>query len=87
MRILRARLLDIEVEKQHKERSEMRRGQVGTGERSEKVRTYNFPQDRMTDHRIGFTRHNLPGLLDGDIDDVLDALSAVHQAEALKGGG
>jgi peptide chain release factor 1 len=85
MRILRARLLDIEVEKQHKERSEMRRGQVGTGERSEKVRTYNFPQDRMTDHRIGLSRHNLPELLDGDIDDVIDALQANEQAELLKG--
>jgi len=86
MRILRARLLDIEVERQHQEQSEMRRGQVGTGERSEKVRTYNFPQDRMTDHRIGFTRHNLPTLLDGDLDGVIDALQANEQAELLKGG-
>jgi peptide chain release factor 1 len=85
MRILRARLLDAEVERQHQERSEMRRGQVGTGERSEKVRTYNFPQDRMTDHRIGFTRHNLPELLDGDLEEVIDALQANEQAELLKG--
>jgi len=85
MRILRARLLDIEREKQHQERCDMRRGQVGTGERAEKVRTYNFPQDRMTDHRIGLTRHNLPALLDGDLDDVIDALQANEQAELLKG--
>jgi len=85
MRILRARLLDAERARQHQERSEMRRGQVGTGERSEKARTYNFPQDRMTHHRIGLTRHNLPALLDGDLDDVIDALQANEQAELLKG--
>jgi peptide chain release factor 1 len=85
MRILRARLLDIEIERQHQERSQMRRGQVGTGDRAEKVRTYNFPQDRMTDHRIGLTRHNLPALLDGDLDGVIDALQANEQAELLKG--
>jgi len=69
MRILRARLLDIEVERQHKGRSEMRRGQVGTGERSEKVRTYNFPQDRMSDHRIERAGRSAQGLRAGTLVD------------------
>ncbi|MEK6607543.1 MAG: peptide chain release factor 1 [Myxococcota bacterium] len=85
MKVLRTRLMDIEHERQQRERSDARRGQIGTGERSEKIRTYNFPQDRMTDHRIGLTRHNLPSLLDGSLDDVLDALQGHYQAEALKG--
>ena len=58
---------------------------MGTGELAEKVLTYNFPQDLMTDHRIGLTRHNLPALLDGDLEDVIDALQANEQAELLKG--
>ena len=85
MRILRSKLLDIEREKQETAEREARRAQVKTGDRSEKIRTYNFPQDRLTDHRIGLTKHNLPKLLDGDIQDMIDALRAHYQAEALKG--
>ena len=66
MGVLRARLYKIEVEKQQREQTEARRSQVGSAERAEKIRTYNFPQDRMTDHRIGLTLHNLPRILDGD---------------------
>lgn len=84
LKILRSRLMDIEQEKQEAERSEERRSQVGSAERSEKIRTYNFPQDRLTDHRIGLTRHNLQSIMDGDIQDMLDALRAYFQAEALK---
>jgi peptide chain release factor 1 len=85
MRILRTKLLDIEREKQESAEREARRLQVKSGDRSEKIRTYNFPQDRVTDHRIGLTRHNLQKFMDGDIQDVIDALRAHHQAEALKG--
>jgi len=84
LKILRSRLLELEQAKQDAERSEARRSQVGTGERSEKIRTYNFPQDRLTDHRIGLTRHNLQEVLDGDIQDLIDALRTHFQAEALK---
>jgi peptide chain release factor 1 len=83
MAVLRARLLDIEQRKQREEIDSSRRSQVGTGDRSEKIRTYNFPQDRMTDHRISYTRHNLPSLLDGDLDDVIDALQEAEQQEKL----
>jgi peptide chain release factor 1 len=74
MAVLRARLYDIEQSKRDQEIESNRRSQVGTGDRSEKVRTYNFPQDRVTDHRIGYSAHHLDGLLDGDIDDLVDAL-------------
>ncbi|MBL8635283.1 MAG: peptide chain release factor 1 [Myxococcales bacterium] len=85
MRILRTKLLDIEREKQESAEREARRLQVKSGDRSEKIRTYNFPQDRVTDHRIGLTRHNLQKFMDGDVQDVIDALRAHHQAELLKG--
>ncbi|MGE5542132.1 MAG: peptide chain release factor 1, partial [Bacillota bacterium] len=68
---------------QHEELAETRRSQVGTGERSERIRTYNFPQSRVTDHRIGLTVHNLDAIMDGDIGDILDALAADEQARLL----
>jgi peptide chain release factor 1 len=77
-------MLDLEIQKQKDAIARDRRSQVGTGERSEKIRTYNFPQNRLTDHRINLTLHRLPEILDGDIDPVLDALQAHHQAEQLK---
>jgi peptide chain release factor 1 len=85
MRILRSKLLEIETEKQATAERDARRAQVKTGDRSEKIRTYNFPQDRMTDHRIGLTKHNLPKLLDGEIQEIIDALRTHFQAEALRG--
>lgn len=83
MAILRARLFEMEDAKRRAEIESTRRSQVGTGERSEKIRTYNFPQSRVTDHRIGFTSHNLPVFLDGDIDDLLDELATQDEAERL----
>lgn len=84
MAVLRTRLMDVEMRKQREKIDTSRRTQVGSGERAEKIRTYNFPQDRMTDHRIGYTRHSLPSLLDGDLDDVIDALQEAEQAEKLE---
>jgi peptide chain release factor 1 len=83
MAILRSRLLDRERAKAAEAESAMRRSMVGSGERSEKVRTYNFPQDRLTDHRIGLDLHNLPTVMDGDLDKLIDALSNTYQAELL----
>ncbi len=76
MAVLRARLYDIEQSKRTQEIESTRKTQVGTGDRSEKIRTYNFPQDRITDHRIGFTAHHLEGILDGDLDQMIEALVA-----------
>ena len=84
MAVLRARLLAAEVERQQKERSDFRRSQVGTGDRSERVRTYNFPQSRITDHRIGLTIHSLEQALDGDIDVLIDGLVEREEALALE---
>jgi len=84
MAVLRARILDIERRKQQEEVESTRRSQVGTGERAEKIRTYNFPQDRVTDHRIGYTRHNLPALLDGELDDIIAAMQEDEQARLLE---
>ena len=79
MAVLRARLLDREQRRQEEEISRERRSQVGSGERAEKVRTYNFPQSRVTDHRVGQSFHNLPRILDGDLDGVIDALASASQ--------
>ncbi len=84
MAILRARLYQMEQERLANERSETRRSQVGSGERSEKIRTYNFPQNRVTDHRIGKTSYNLVAFLDGEFDEFIDELSATDQAERLE---
>jgi peptide chain release factor 1 len=81
--VLRARLLQIEEARQAEERGEQRRSQVGSGERAEKIRTYNFPDDRITDHRVGVTVHNLPGLLEGDLDRLVEPLAAADQAARL----
>jgi peptide chain release factor 1 len=83
MRILRAHLLERAIEQQRAEIAEDRRRQVGTGERSEKIRTYNFPQDRVTDHRIGKSVHDLPSVLDGNLDDLIDSLAASERLESL----
>jgi peptide chain release factor 1 len=84
MRMLRAKLYEIELEKQRSARDAARKSQVGTGDRSEKIRTYNFPQDRLTDHRINYTRHNLPAVMDGDVDDVVEACRTFFAAQALR---
>ena len=83
MSVLRSRLLDLEIQKKRAADSAARKSMVGTGDRSDKVRTYNYPQDRVTDHRIGKTVHNLPGVLAGDIDDLIDALIMQDQADRL----
>lgn len=83
MAVLRSRLFDIEQQKQMKNTTEQRRSQIGTGERSEKIRTYNYPQDRITDHRIGLTVHNLPGVLDGNLDEIIDQLRQSEQEKLL----
>jgi peptide chain release factor 1 len=84
LKILRARLLDKARDEKMTEISEKRRVQVGTGERSERIRTYNFPQGRLTDHRIGLSLYKLEKILEGEIDEVIDALTTHYQAEALK---
>jgi len=83
LKILRARLLDKAKEEKHLEISEKRRNQVGTGERSERIRTYNFPQGRVTDHRIGLTLYRLEGVLEGDLGELIHTLTTHYQAEAL----
>ncbi len=87
LKILRSRLYDAEMAKQQAGRADLRRSQVGTGDRSERIRTYNFPQSRVTDHRIGFTVHQLAQVLNGGFDPVIDALTANAQVEALKSAG
>jgi len=84
MKMLRAKLFEMELEKQRSARDAARKSQVGTGDRSEKIRTYNFPQDRLTDHRINYTRHNLPAVMDGDVQDVVDACRTFFAAQALR---
>ncbi len=84
MQILRARLYQAEQERRQNERSETRRSQVGSGDRSEKIRTYNFPQNRVTDHRIGKTSHNLTGVLSGGLDEFIEELASTEQTERLE---
>ena len=82
--VLRSRLLEREIERRQEELSQARRAQVGTGERSEKVRTYNFPQNRVTDHRADITLHNLPSVLEGDLDSLIDAVALAEQTRQLE---
>jgi len=84
LKVLKARLYDIERQKREAELSATRKGMIGTGDRSEKIRTYNFPQDRVTDHRIGLTVHNLPSIMDGNLDVLVDPLNSHFQAEKLR---
>jgi peptide chain release factor 1 len=78
MSVLRSRLLQIKIDEEQKELSDARKKLIGSGDRSEKIRTYNFPQDRITDHRIGYSRSNIPTALDGDIDDLIENLQAAE---------
>lgn len=83
LKVLRSRLYDLELEKKQKEEASLRKNQVGTGDRSEKIRTYNFPQGRCTDHRIKLTIHRLDQIMNGDLDEVIDSLIAADQAAKL----
>jgi peptide chain release factor 1 len=87
LRVIRTRILQKRQEDQDREIATQRRSQVGTGDRSERIRTYNFPQGRVTDHRINLTLHKLPQILEGDIDELIDELTTYYQAEALKKTG
>jgi peptide chain release factor 1 len=84
MKVLRARLYEVALAEQQKAIASDRKSQVGSGDRSEKIRTYNFPQSRVTDHRIGLTIHQLHDVLDGDLGEMVQALGAFYQAEKLK---
>jgi peptide chain release factor 1 len=84
MALLRTRLLDIEQSKASESVTEERRSQVGSGERAEKIRTYNFPQNRLTDHRIGLTLHNLPKIMEGELDEMIDTLATTQQTQQLE---
>ena len=83
LKVLRSKLYDLEMQKAHDKESEARRSQVGTGDRSEKIRTYNFPQGRVTDHRIKLTLHRLEQVLNGDLTEIIDSLCAADQAAKL----
>jgi peptide chain release factor 1 len=84
MKVLRSRLYDLEVENQEKERAQERKSQVGSGDRSERIRTYNYPQSRVSDHRINLTLHKLTSIMEGDLDELIDNLATYYQAEKLK---
>ena len=84
MRLLASKLYEIQQEKLESEVTGMRRSQVGTGMRNERIRTYNFPQGRVTDHRIGLTLYKIDSIMDGGIDEIIDALATANQAEKLK---
>ena len=85
MRLLRSRLYQMEKEKQDKELAQERKSQVGSGDRSEKIRTYNYPQGRITDHRIGLSIYQMENFLNGDLDEMIDSLITADTAEKLKG--
>ena len=87
MRVLKARLLEKEQAEKHAEEAAARKAQVGSGDRSERIRTYNFPQSRLTDHRIGLTLYKLDQIMAGDLQGVTDALMAAHQASLLEEQG
>jgi peptide chain release factor 1 len=87
MKVLQARLLDMKEQEQHQKMAQDRKSQVGTGDRSERIRTYNFPQGRITDHRLGLTLYRLEAFLDGDMDEMLDALTSYFRTESLKNNG
>jgi peptide chain release factor 1 len=87
MRILRARLFELEQAKQDEERGEARRSMVGSGDRSQKIRTYNFPQNRVTDHRIGLTSHRIDGVMEGELDEFTEALGAEDRRQQLAAAG
>lgn len=82
-KVLVARLYELEVERQRSEQEAERRGQIGSGDRSEKIRTYNFPQNRVTDHRVNYSSYNLPAVMDGDLNEFIDELATAQQAELL----
>jgi peptide chain release factor 1 len=86
LKVLRSRLLDMEIRKQQEEIAQERKSQIGSGDRSERIRTYNYPQSRMTDHRIGLTLYRLESIMQGDIQEVIEAIRTHYQAEALKAG-
>lgn len=87
MKLLKSKILEMEIEKQKNELAESRKQQVGSGDRSERIRTYNFPQNRLTDHRINLTVYNLDMVMEGDLDEIIDALNTYDQAERLKSIG
>jgi len=84
MKVLRARLLDAMIQKQNEERSQERKNQIGSGDRSGRIRTYNFPQGRVTDHRVGLTLYKLEGILQGDINEIIEGLTTHYQAKAMQ---
>jgi len=84
MKVLKARLYDLELKKQSEEISAQRKSMVGSGDRSDKIRTYNFPQNRVTDHRIGLTLYNLSGIIEGDLDELIEQLKIADRAEKLQ---
>jgi peptide chain release factor 1 len=84
MKVLRSRLYEMELRKQQEAIAKDRRSQVGSGDRSEKIRTYNFPQNRITDHRVNFTTHRLAEVLNGDLSEVLENVVTHYQSEKLK---
>ena len=86
MKVLRSRLYEMEREKQEAATAAQRRSQVGSGDRSERIRTYNFPQGRVTDHRIGLTLYKIDAVLNGSLDELIDALVTADQAEKMKNG-